>query len=148
MTREPGLDWCPSLRPLGQAPSGSNRDYKLCSLVSISHAQFSCAQPVIVMAAVAGRGHWLHYCDSGFYAADTQGRDWIHKGLSHSATELSLSVLCWWSVYTPLLSIVNLQEEGSDFYLQCIRFNLTWWTSTVNTNEIKVAIKRKSWIVL
>lgn len=114
MTREPELDWSLSLRPPGQAPWGSDRDYELCSLISIS--QISCAQPIIVMAAEAGRGHRLHYCDSGFYAADTQGRDQIHKGLFHS-TKLSLSVLGCCSVYAPVLFMVNLWVGRDWFHL-------------------------------
>lgn len=69
------------------------------------------------MAAEAGWGHWLHYCDSGFYAADTQGRDQIHKGLFHS-TKLSLSVLGCCSVYTPVLFMVNLPVGRERFHLR------------------------------
>lgn len=42
------------LRPTGQ--SGSDSDYKTCSHVSIRRGRISSAQPVIVMAAAAGRG--------------------------------------------------------------------------------------------
>lgn len=138
LTPFPSLLWRPgslnwtdllSLRPLGQAPSGSDGDYALCSLVSIGRAQFSCAQPVIVMAAVAGRGQWLLYCDSGFYAADTQGRERIHKGLFHSVLPDWVYLNCAAALFTPHYWWWSCQEEEW-FYLRCN----------------KTALKRQYWL--
>ena len=128
--RPGSLNWTDLLspRPLGQAPSGSDGDYALCSLVSIGRAQFSCAQPVIVMAAVAGRGQWLLYCDSGFYAADTQGRERIHKGLFHSVLPDRVYLNCAAALFTPHYWWSSCQEEEW-FYLQCNKtaLNRQYW---------------------
>lgn len=54
-TWESECERCLSL-PSQTGPSGSDSDYKTCSRVSMRHGWISIAQPVIVMAAVAGRG--------------------------------------------------------------------------------------------
>lgn len=65
--------------PSQTGPSSSDSDDKTCSRVSMRRGWIPHAQPVLVMAAVAGQG------DTGLiiwflHAVDTQGRDGAHKG--------------------------------------------------------------------
>lgn len=80
--REPEADQSISLRPLGQVEL--RRELQTTS--SCFHRGLISVQPIIVVAGVAGWGHWLHYCDSGSYEADARGRDRLHKGLFQSVT--------------------------------------------------------------
>lgn len=106
---EPESDRSVSLRPLGQV--GLRRELQTAS--SCFHrGLISCVQPIIVVAEVAGWGHWLHYCDSGSYAADTRGREWLHKGLFLPVTLGRVYRLCCRSVYAPSLLIFNPSQEG------------------------------------
>lgn len=145
MAGEPELDWSLSLGATGPGPIRLRQG--LQTLFSCFH------QPCPVLLCTASYCHgssgklgtlapllWLWFLCSGH---TREGLD-AQRTVSLCATKLSLSVLRCWFIYSPLL-LINLSGRGEWFYLQCIHFNLTWYTSTVYTNKVKTPLCRHKW---